>query len=192
MSQKIRIVSGGLGSNTRVYDVDGNEIDHTLSVAWRVNGPGIASATIEVNRVQADIWAEAEFIERVAGSPSLILAAIQAELARQIEIHPVRPRHPYHWLAVFSEELHEAALEACRLAQEQAESGSVDARLEAAKRLRTELVQVAAVACAWAESLPVASQDGAKETTGRNPDGNPSGTDRAFTGHPDTKEREER
>lgn len=157
MSQKIRIVSNGMGHGTRVYDADGNEIDHTLSVAWRVNGPGIASATIEVNRVQADIWAEAEFIERVAGSPSLILAAIQAELARQIEIHPVRPRHPYHWLAVFSEELHEAALEACRLAQEQAESGSVDARLEAAKRLRTELVQVAAVACAWAETLPASA-----------------------------------
>lgn len=83
-----------------------------------------------------------------------ILAAIQAEMARQVEIHPVRPRHPYHWLAVFSEEMHEAALEACRLAQEQAESASLDARLSSAKRLRTELVQVAAVAAAWAETLP--------------------------------------
>lgn len=151
MRQKIRIVSGGMGSNTRVYDVDGNEIDHVSAVSWQVRAGELARATLEIERSDVHVWADARLAE---SHPCDILAAVEAEMWRQREIHPTRPRHPYHWLAVFSEELHEAALEACRLAQEQAESGSVDARLEAARRLRTELIQAAAVCAAWAETLP--------------------------------------
>lgn len=90
-----------------------------------------------------------------------ILAAIAAEMARQREIHPDRPKHPYHWATVASEEglevLHALIghwLEATRLAQDQAAGATVDLRLGAARQLRTELVQVAAVAAAWAETLP--------------------------------------
>lgn len=84
----------------------------------------------------------------------MILASIQAEMLRQVELHPVRPKHPYHWAVIFGEEVFEALTEISRLAQEQAESASLDARLAASKRLRTELIQVAATAAAWAETLP--------------------------------------
>jgi len=86
-----------------------------------------------------------------------ILAAVADEMARQREIHPIRPRHPYHWHTVLGEEVFEALLEVSRLTQDFAGGATVDTRLDAAKRLRTELVQVAAVASAWAETLPASA-----------------------------------
>jgi len=88
-----------------------------------------------------------------------VLAAVSAEMARQREIHPIRPRHPYHWLAVLTEELLEAHMEISRLAQDQADGPDVTSRLDAARRLRTELIQVSAVAASWVETLPCRATD---------------------------------
>jgi len=87
------------------------------------------------------------------------LVDIATEMARQKEIHPLRPCHPHQWHTVFTEEGLEALaelikhwLEISRLTQEQADGPCVQSWLAGAK-LRTELIQMAAVAASWAETL---------------------------------------
>ena len=118
-----------------------------------------------------------------------ILAAVADEMARQREIHPIRPRHPYHWHTVLGEEVFEALLEVSRLTQDFAGGATVDTRLDAAKRLRTELIHVAAVAASWAETLPASP---ATPLGGDRPAGRPevaTTTDRASAGRQDEKEK---
>ena len=120
------------------------------------------------------------------------LDAVAAEMARQREIHPDRPKHPYHWATVASEEglevLHALIghwLEATRLSQDQAAGATVELRLAAARQLHAELVQVAAVAAAWAETLPASATTPPSDD---RPAGRPevrTETDRASTGRQD-------
>jgi len=83
-----------------------------------------------------------------------VLAAVSAEMTRQREIHPIRPRIGYHWNTVLTEEVLEALLEVTRLCQEHPDWATlVETRPSITRALRTELIQVAAVAASWAETL---------------------------------------
>jgi len=83
-----------------------------------------------------------------------VLHEIARECARQREIHPMRPHHPFHWNTVLTEEVLEALLEVTRLCQEHPDWATlVETRPSITRALRTELIQVAAVAASWAETL---------------------------------------
>jgi len=75
-----------------------------------------------------------------------VLHEIARECARQREIHPMRPHHPFHWNTVLMEEVLETLLEVAHIVQG-------DPREIVNTKLRTELIQVAAVAASWAETL---------------------------------------
>lgn len=93
---------------------------------------------------------------------------IAAEMARQHEIHPVRPGSNLHWLAVTTEELAESLQEI-----RQIEDGVIRTILELGRRtqdvaesialLRKELIQAAACVHSWIEWVderyPDLSQD---------------------------------
>jgi len=75
-----------------------------------------------------------------------VLTNVNAEMERQKRIHPLRPHHPFHWNIVLMEEVLEALLEVAHIVQ--GDPCEIDDT-----KLRTELIQVAAVAASWAETL---------------------------------------
>ena len=52
---KIKIVSDGLGHNTRVYDEHGNQLTSVRKVTWSCDARGMAVAVVEFIRPQVEV-----------------------------------------------------------------------------------------------------------------------------------------
>lgn len=83
--------------------------------------------------------------EQVLGQAVIIVPDVLAEVKRSLDKFGVQDRHPFEWLAILSEEFGEASKEVCEF--------GFGGDIQPLVNLRTELIQVAAVAINFIASL---------------------------------------